>query len=423
MNILILGSGGREHSIAWKLAQSKKVTGIFIGPGNAGTANCGTNINLDPGNFEEVKGAVLANGIDIVIVGPEAPLVSGIHDYFLKDDQIRNVPVIGPVSAAAQLEGSKDFAKNFMIKYKIPTAVYRTFDKNTLPEAIAFMTTLDPPYVLKADGLAAGKGVVILHSIDEAAIELTDMLNGKFGDAGRKVIIEQFLQGIEMSAFIITDGETYKFLPGAKDYKRVGEGDTGLNTGGMGAVSPVSFADDAFMYKVEKRIVKPTIAGLAKEGITYKGFIFFGLMNVNGNPYLIEYNVRLGDPESEAIIPRIKSDLFDLIEGVAKGDLNRRKLQIDPRSVSTVMLVSEGYPGNYEKGKVIFGLDLISDSVVFHSGTKNDQGKIVTNGGRVLAVSAWGATLYEALEVTYRNAGLISWDGIYYRTDIGYDLL
>jgi phosphoribosylamine---glycine ligase len=423
MNILILGSGGREHTIAWKLAQSKKVTTVFIGPGNAGTASCGININLNPGNFEEVKNAVLSNKIDIVIVGTEAPLVAGIHDYFLNDEQLKNIPVIGPVRAAAQLEGSKDFAKAFMTKYKIPTAVYRTFDKNTLNEAIPYMTTLDPPYVLKADGLASGKGVIIIHSIDEAAIELAAMLNGKFGEAGRKIVIEQFLKGIEMSAFIITDGKSYKFLPGAKDYKRVGEGDTGLNTGGMGAVSPVPFADEVFMYKVEKRIIKPTIEGLAKEGIVYKGFIFFGLMNVNGNPYLIEYNVRLGDPEAEVIIPRIKSDFFELIEGVAKGDLKRRKMKIDERFVSSVMLVSEGYPGNYEKGKNIFGLDLTSDSVVFHAGTKNDQGKVVTNGGRVLAVSAWGTTLYEALEVTYRNAGLISWDGIYYRTDIGYDLL
>jgi phosphoribosylamine--glycine ligase len=423
MNILILGSGGREHTIAWKLAQSKKVTGIFIGPGNAGTANCGTNISLNPENFEEVKNAVLSNKIDMVIIGPEGPLVSGIHDYFLNDDLIKNIPVIGPVKAAAQLEGSKDFAKAFMMKYKIPTAAYRTFDKDTLNEAIAFLTTLDPPYVLKADGLAAGKGVVILHSIAEASIELAAMLNGKFGEAGRKIIIEQYLRGIEMSVFVITDGKAYKLLPGAKDYKRVGEGDTGLNTGGMGAVSPVPFADEAFMYKVEKRIIKPTILGLTKEGISYKGFIFFGLMNVNGNPFLIEYNVRLGDPEAEVIIPRIKSDFFDLLDGVAKGDLNRRKIKIDERFVTTVMLVSEGYPGNFEKGKDIFGLNLTSDTVVFHAGTKNDQGKVVTNGGRVLAVSAWGPTLYEALEVSYRNAGLISWDGIYYRTDIGFDLL
>lgn len=423
MNILILGSGGREHTLAWKLAQSKKVNTIFIGPGNAGTEDCGININLNPENFEEVKNAVLSNKIDIVIVGPEAPLVSGISDYFINDDQIKNIPVIGPSKAAAQLEGSKDFAKAFMMKYKIPTAAYRTFNKNTLNEALAFLTTLDPPYVLKADGLAAGKGVVILHSIDEASIELTDMLNGKFGDAGKKVVIEQYLSGIEMSAFIITDGKSYKILPGAKDYKRVGEGDTGLNTGGMGAVSPVPFAENGFMYKVEKRIIKPTIQGLAKEGINYKGFIFFGLMNVNGNPYLIEYNVRLGDPEAEVIIPRIKSDFFDLVDGVAKEDLSRRKLKIDERFVTTIMLVSEGYPGIYEKGKDIFGLNLTSDSVVFHAGTKRDNGKIITNGGRVLAVSAWGTNLYEALELCYRNAGLISWDGIYYRTDIGFDLL
>lgn len=423
MNILILGSGGREHAIAWKLAQSKKVTGIFIGPGNAGTASCGININLNPENFEEVKEAVLSNKIDMVIVGPEAPLVSGIHDYFLNDDQIKVVPVIGPVKAAAQLEGSKDFAKGFMVKYKIPTAAYRTFSKETLNDALAFMTILDPPFVLKADGLAAGKGVVILHSIDEASMELSAMLNGKFGEAGRKVVIEQFLKGVEMSAFVITDGKSYKLLPGAKDYKRVGEGDTGLNTGGMGAVSPVPFADAGFMYKVEKRIIKPTIEGLAKEGIGYKGFIFFGLMNVNGDPYLIEYNVRLGDPETEVIIPRIKSDFFELMEGVAKGDLKSRKLKIDERFVSTVMLASEGYPGIYEKGKDIFGLNLTSDSIVFHAGTKLDQGRVVTNGGRVLAVSAWGTTLFEALELSYRNAGFISWDGIYYRTDIGFDLL
>jgi phosphoribosylamine---glycine ligase len=423
MNILILGSGGREHTIAWKLAQSKKVTGIFIGPGNAGTAKCGTNISLDPENFEEVKSAILSNQIDVLIVGPEAPLVSGIHDYFLNDAQLKNIPVIGPVRAAAKLEGSKDFAKAFMMKYKIPTAAYRTFDKNNLNEAIAFLTTLDPPFVLKADGLAAGKGVVILHSIDEASIELNDMLNGKFGEAGKKVVIEQFLKGIELSAFIITDGKSYKLLPEAKDYKRVGEGDTGLNTGGMGAVSPVPFADEGFMYKVEKRIIKPTIEGLAKDGISYKGFIFFGLMNVNGDPYLIEYNVRLGDPETEVIIPRIKSDFFELIDGVIRGDLNRRKIIIDEQFVCSVMLVSEGYPGNYKKGNVIYGLDLTSDSVVFHAGTKNDQGAVITNGGRVLAISAWGNNLYEALEVAYRNAGLISWDGMYYRTDIGFDLL
>jgi phosphoribosylamine---glycine ligase len=422
MNILILGSGGREHALAWKLAQSKKVNGIFIGPGNAGTAGCGINVNVRPDNFEEVKKCVLSNNIDMVLVGPEAPLVAGIHDSFLGDETLKHIPVIGPVMAGAKLEGSKDFAKAFMKKYNIPTAVSRTFDQNSVEEAAAFMKTLDPPYVLKADGLASGKGVVILQDIDEALLELNSMLNGKFGEAGRKVVIEQFLKGIEMSAFVITDGKSYKILPGAKDYKRVGEGDTGLNTGGMGSVSPVSFANQAFMYRVEKRIIEPTIDGLINEGIEYKGFIFFGLMNVKGNPYLIEYNARLGDPETEAIIPRIKSDFFDLIEGVAKGDLNRRKIRLDERYVASVMMVSEGYPGNYEKGKEISGLDLTSDCVVFHAGTKTENGRIVTNGGRVLAVSSWGQTLYEALEISYRNARIISWDGVYYRTEIGFDL-
>lgn len=423
MKILILGSGGREHALAWKLSGSKKVTKLFIAPGNAGTSLFGTNLSLNPENFEDVKTAVLREAVDIVIVGPEAPLVAGIHDFFLSDDQLKNIPVIGPGKAGAQLEGSKDFAKAFMKKYKIPTAEYRTFDAESLNDAYAFLTTLDPPYVLKADGLAAGKGVVILQNIEEAWLELKSMLNGKFGDAGKKVVIEQFLQGIEMSAFVITDGKSYKILPEAKDYKRAGEGDRGLNTGGMGAVSPVRFADKAFLYKVEKRIIKPTIEGLLQEGIDYKGFIFFGLMNVKGNPFVIEYNVRLGDPESEVIIPRIKSDLFDLIDGVAKGDLKKRKLSIEDRFVTTVMLTSEGYPGNYEKGKVIFGLDLTSDCLVFHAGTIDSDQRVITNGGRVLAVSAWGTTIYEALELSYRNAGLISWDGMYYRTDIGFDLV
>jgi phosphoribosylamine--glycine ligase len=423
MNILILGSGGREHALAWKLAQSKKVNGIFIAPGNAGTTACGTNVDISPENFEDVKNCVLSNNIDMVLVGPEAPLVSGIHDYFLADKSLKDIPVIGPVKAGANLEGSKDFAKAFMKKYDIPTASYKTFDSSSEGEAIAFMKTLEPPYVLKADGLASGKGVVILQSMEEASLELGLMLNGKFGQAGRKVVIEQFLAGIEMSAFVITDGKNYKILPGAKDYKRVGEGDTGLNTGGMGSVSPVPFANSAFMYRVEKRIIEPTIEGLINEGIGYKGFIFFGLMNVKGNPYLIEYNVRLGDPETEAIIPRIKSDFFELLDGVAKGDLNRRKIKMDERFVASVMLVSEGYPGNYDKGKEISGLDLITDSMVFHAGTRPENGKVLSNGGRVLAVSSLGQTLYEALETSYRNAGLISWDGIRYRTDIGFDLL
>jgi phosphoribosylamine--glycine ligase len=423
MKILILGSGGREHALAWKLAQSKKVKGIYIAPGNAGTVECGTNVGISPENFEDVKNCVLSNNIDMVLVGPEAPLVSGIHDFFLADSSLKNIPVIGPVKAGANLEGSKDFAKAFMLKYGIPTAAYKTFDSSSEGDAIDFMKTLEPPYVLKADGLASGKGVVILGSLEEAGLELGSMLKGKFGQAGKKVVIEQFLDGIEMSAFVITDGKSYKILPAAKDYKRVGEGDTGLNTGGMGSVSPVPFANQAFMYRVEKRIIEPTIKGLINEGIDYKGFIFFGIMNVKGNPYLIEYNVRLGDPETEAIIPRIKSDFFDLLDGVAKGDLNRRKIKMDERFVASVMLVSEGYPGNYEKGKEISGLDLIRDSIVFHAGTKGETGKVLSNGGRVLAVSSLGQTLYEALETSYRNAGLISWDGIRYRTDIGFDLL
>lgn len=423
MKLLILGSGGREHALAWKLAQSKKVTGMFIAPGNAGTAMYGANLNINPEDFNAVKDAVISNGIDIVVAGSEAPLVAGIHDFFLSDDMLKSVPVVGPVKAAARLEGSKDFAKAFMQKYEIPTAAYKTFDRGSLQEAKSFLSTLNPPYVLKADGLAAGKGVVILNKIDDAVAELESMFDGKFGDAGNRVVIEEFLNGIEMSAFIITDGISYKILPGAKDYKRVGEKDTGLNTGGMGAVSPVPFADTAFMYKVEKRIIKPTVEGLISEGIDYRGFIFFGLMNVEGDPYVIEYNVRLGDPETEVIIPRIKSDFFELIEGVAKRDLKKRKLQTDPRCVTTVMLVSEGYPGSYQKGKEIFGLDLVKSGVAFHAGTKEEGGRILTNGGRVLSVSAWGDSIYEALENSYRGAGLISWEGMYYRTDIGYDLL
>ncbi len=423
MNILILGSGGREHALAWKLSQSDRITRVFIGPGNAGTAECGTNINIDPENFDEVKDAVIGNKINMVLVGPEAPLVAGIHDFFLNDVSLKEIPVIGPTGDAAKLEGSKDFAKAFMTKYGIPTAAYRTFDKTTIGDAITFLTTLDPPYVLKADGLAAGKGVVILHTIEEASVELDAMFSGKFGEAGKKVVIEEYLKGIEMSAFVITDGKSYKVLPSAKDYKRIGEGDTGLNTGGMGAVSPVSFADEAFMYKVEKRIIKPTVEGLIKEGIDYQGFIFFGLINIKGNPFVIEYNVRLGDPESEAIIPRIKTDMYDLLEGVARRDLIKRKVKFDERYSATLMLVAEGYPGSYKKGVPIYGLDLTSECVVFHAGTKMENNVPVTNGGRVLSVTGMGSSLFEALELSYRNAGLISWDGIYYRTDIGYDLM
>ncbi len=422
MNILILGSGGREHALAWKLAQSKKVSKIYIGPGNAGTLKHGTNLNLDPENFPEVKRAVLENKINLVIVGPEGPLAMGIVDFFLNDESLKDIPLIGPDKSASRLEASKDFAKAFLIRHKIPTSHYKSFDKTTQKEVFSFLKTLSPPFVIKADGLAAGKGVVIIDDINEAEQEVAAMLNGKFGTAGQKVVIEQFMKGIELSVFIITDGFTYKLLPEAKDYKRIGAGDTGLNTGGMGAVSPVPFADHLFMDKVKNRIIDPTITGLSEDGIVYKGFIFFGLINVNGDPYVIEYNTRLGDPESEVIIPRIKSDFFDLIEGVANGDLAERKLEIDKRFVTTVMLVSGGYPGSYEKGKPIRGLDHTSESVVFHAGTKNEADKIVTSGGRVLAVTSWGTKMREALNTSYLNADLLKFEGKYYRTDIGFDL-
>lgn len=422
MNILILGSGGREHALAWKLAQSKKVSKIFVGPGNAGTLKVGTNLKLDPENFPEVKTAVLENKIDLVIIGPEVPLAMGIVDFFRNDKSLKDIPLIGPDKSASRLEASKDFAKAFLTRHKIPTASYKSFDKTTQKKVLSFLRTLSPPFVIKADGLAAGKGVVIIDDIYEAENEVAAMLNGKFGTAGQKVVIEQFLKGIELSVFIITDGITYKLLPEAKDYKRIGTGDTGLNTGGMGAVSPVPFADHFFMDKVKEKIIDPTIKGLSKDGIDYKGFIFFGLINVEGDPYVIEYNTRLGDPESEVIIPRIKSDFFELIEGVAKGDLAERKIEIDERFVTTVMLVSGGYPGNYEKGKIIHGLDLTKGSVIFHAGTKNEADKIVTSGGRVLAVSSWGAKMKEALNTSYLNADLLKFEGRYYRTDIGFDL-
>jgi phosphoribosylamine---glycine ligase len=422
MNILILGSGGREHALTWKLAQSKKIDRIFIGPGNAGTSLLGTNLNIDPLKFHEVKSAVTENKIDIVIVGPEAPLVEGIHDFFLSDPVLKNTPVIGPDKLAARLEGSKDFAKSFLVRHNIPTASYRSFSKVTAKEVPGFLKTLNPPYVIKADGLAAGKGVLIIDDINEAIAEADAMLNGKFGAAGQKVVIEQYLKGIELSVFVITDGISYKVLPEAKDYKRIGEGDAGLNTGGMGAVSPVAFADHDFMTKVEQKIIIPTVNGLKEEGIIYKGFIFFGLINVGGDPFVIEYNARLGDPESEVIIPRIKSDLFELIEGVAKGDLALREIEFDDRFVTTVMLVSGGYPGDYEKGKKVHGLDKTSNCVVFHAGTKNQNGEVVTSGGRVLAVSSWGKTMKEALDVSYSNAARLEFDGHYYRRDIGFDL-
>ena len=422
MNILILGSGGREHALTWKLAQSKKVKKIFIGPGNAGTSLLGINLKLDPGNFPDVKRAVSENKIDIVVVGPEAPLVNGIVDFFRNDNILRNIPVVGPDKSAARLEGSKDFAKDFLTRHNIPTAAYKSFDNSTLERVPGFLRTLYPPYVIKADGLAAGKGVMIIDDILDAENEVRDILNGKFGAAGEKVVVEQFLKGIELSVFIITDGKSYKLLPEAKDYKRIGVGDTGLNTGGMGAVSPVPFAGPDFMEKVKKRIIDPTMKGLSSDGIVYKGFIFFGLINVKGEPFVIEYNARLGDPESEVIIPRIKSDLFDLIDGVVKGNLADKVVEIDDRYVTTVILASGGYPGNYEKGKPVSGLDLVKESMVFHAGTAKTGDKVVTSGGRVLAVSARGDTMRKALDSSYRDAELLKFEGVYYRTDIGFDL-
>lgn len=422
MNILILGSGGREHAISWKLAQSKKISRIYIAPGNSGTDRIGTNLKINPEAFNEIREAVVRHHIGMVIVGPEAPLVGGIHDFFLNDGILKDIPVIGPVMSAARLEGSKTFAKEFLKRHNIPTAQFRSFDRGNLSEANAFLRSLDPPYVIKADGLAAGKGVVIVSSIGEAEKELNAMINGKFGVAGQKVVIEQYLRGIELSAFIVTDGKSYKLLPEAKDYKRIGEGDTGPNTGGMGAVSPVPFADRVFMEKVKERIIDPTIKGLIKEGIEYKGFIFFGLINVDGDPYMIEYNARLGDPETEAILPRIKSDLFELVEGVAQGNLEDRSIEIDESFVATVMLVSGGYPDSYGKGYEISGLEQVQDCVVFHAGSKNDGDRVVTSGGRVLAISANGETLQEALTNAYRSARLITFRDLYYRKDIGYDL-
>ena len=422
MNILILGSGGREHSLAWKLKQSKKVSRVFTGPGNAGTLQEGINLPVNPENFEEVKRAVMDNGIGMVVVGPEAPLVAGIHDFFRNDTFLRNIPVIGPDRTAARLEGSKAYAKDFMTRHNIPTAPFKSFDRSTIHKAPEFLRSFEPPYVIKADGLAAGKGVLIFENLNDTEKEVTAMMDGKFGTAGQKVVIEQFLEGIELSVFIVTDGNSYKLLPEAKDYKRIGVGDTGLNTGGMGAVSPVPFADTVFMERVKQRIINPTIKGLSDDGIVYKGFIFFGLMNVNGNPYVIEYNVRLGDPESEATIPRIKSDMFELLEGVAEGNLSERVLEIDERFVTTVIIASGGYPGHYEKGREIRGLEQTDGCVLFQSGTKVSDNKIVTSGGRVIAVSAWGKTMEEALNGSYNNAKLISFDDMYYRTDIGFDL-
>jgi len=424
MNILILGSGGREHAFTHKLIQSKKVTHIFVAPGNAGTQEIATNIDVNPTDFESVKKVVIAHDIQMVIVGPEAPLVNGVHDFFLADDELKNIPVIGPKKDGALLEGSKDFSKEFMFKHGIPTAKYQSFTKETLEQGKLFLESLAPPYVLKADGLAAGKGVLILDSLEEAKSELEEMVsNQKFGEASSTVVIEEFLKGIELSVFVLTDGTSYKILPSAKDYKRIGEGDRGLNTGGMGAISPVPFADQAFLNKVEELVVKPTILGLQKDRIDYRGFIFIGLMNDNGSPSVVEYNVRMGDPETEVVLPRIQSDLFDLFDGVANQNLGEKEFSVTDKIATTVMLVSGGYPESYEKGAVISGLDNLKDSIIFHAGTKMKEEAIVTNGGRVLAVTSLADSIQEALDQSYKTIDSIHFEKMNYRKDIGFDLV
>jgi phosphoribosylamine--glycine ligase len=424
MNILLLGSGGREHALAWKLSRSSSLENLFIAPGNAGTKALGTNLPVDPNDFEAVKQTVLENNINMVVVGPEAPLVNGIADFFATDPSLKSVAVIGPNKMAAQLEGSKDFAKEFMKRHNIPTAKYKSFTKKTLKEGLTFLEGMKAPYVLKADGLAAGKGVLILNDLATAKKELSNMLlDDKFGNASSKVVIEEFLDGIEMSVFVLSDGDGFKVFPDAKDYKRIGEGDSGLNTGGMGAVSPVPFAEGGFSDKVYNQVIIPTIKGLKRDNIEYRGFIFIGIIRVNGDPYVIEYNCRLGDPETEVVLPRLKSDLIDLFEGVATSTLSERDIEFDPRTVATVMMVSGGYPEKYEKGKTIYGLNGVNDSIVFHAGTKADGPAVMTAGGRVLAVTSFGKDVASALKTCYESAEKIEYDGSYYRKDIGHDLL
>ncbi|MEO8886054.1 MAG: phosphoribosylamine--glycine ligase [Mucilaginibacter sp.] len=425
MNILILGSGGRESAFAWKLSQSPKCQQLFIAPGNAGTGQYGTNLNIGVNDFAGIKQAVLAHNINLVLVGPEEPLVRGVHDFFLADAELKNIPVIGPQQQGAQLEGSKDFSKQFMARHNIPAAKSETFTRDTVQEGLAYLPTIGLPIVLKADGLAAGKGVLICLTLQEAELELVDMLtNAKFGDASSKVVVEQFLQGIELSVFVLTDGNNYKILPSAKDYKRIGEGDTGLNTGGMGSVSPVPFADAAFLNKVEQRIIIPTIEGLKQEGIPYKGFIFIGLMNCDGDPYMIEYNCRMGDPETESVLPRIESDFVELLLGVAEGNLNEKELVLSGKVAATVVMVAGGYPGEYLKDKVITGMENVRESHVFHAGTGlNDMDEVKTTGGRVLAITSLQDNLFDALQQATADASRIYYDGMYFRKDIGFDLL
>ncbi|RXR24364.1 phosphoribosylamine--glycine ligase [Flavobacterium stagni] len=423
MTILLLGSGGREHALAWKMLQSTYCSQLFVAPGNAGTATIATNVDLNPNDFPAVKQFCLDHQVAMVVVGPEDPLVNGIYDFFKNDPTLAAIPVIGPSKEGAQLEGSKEYAKQFLVRHNIPTARYESFTPETVDQGCAFLETLTAPYVLKADGLAAGKGVLILSDLEEAKTELRNMLvHAKFGTASAKVVIEEFLSGIELSCFVLTDGKSYKILPTAKDYKRIGEGDTGLNTGGMGAVSPVPFANAEFMEKVETRIVKPTIAGLQQENIEYKGFVFIGLIKVGNDPYVIEYNVRMGDPETEVVMPRLQSDLVDIFTAIAHQKLDEIELAIDPRSATTIMVVSGGYPEDYEKGKVITGLEIVTDSIVFHAGTTIQESQVVSNGGRVLAVTSYGETYQEAIKKSYQNIAKLHFDKMYFRKDIGFDL-